>query len=131
MGHHRFENGRHDKHDGGLYGIPNLTEEQRTKIKALRTPLSKEMLPIINQLGEKQAHLKTLQTADKVDMTAINSTIDEIGQLRSQLAKKKAAHTQAIRKILTDDQRIAFDMQSTRKRAGHSLRSRHFHGKSE
>ncbi len=101
---------QHRHRMGSLYGIPNLTDDQKKKLQELRTPHAKEVLPLENQLGEKKAHLRTLQTADKADLVAINSTIDEMAQLQSQLMKKRAAHTQAIRKILTDDQRIAFDM---------------------
>ena len=99
-------------HETGLSGIPDLTAEQRRKIKALRLSLSKESLPIMNELSEKKAHLRTLQTANKPDQAAINSTIDEISQLQSQLMKKRSANHQAIRELLTDDQRIVFDMRT-------------------
>jgi Spy/CpxP family protein refolding chaperone len=107
------------------HGILGLTKDQRDKMDALQTPLSKEMLPLMNQLGEKRAHLRTLQTADKADLTAINATIDEIGQLQSQMMKKRAANTQAIRKLLTDDQRIAFDMKSGRGWDHHRTNAKH------
>jgi Spy/CpxP family protein refolding chaperone len=99
---------RHLQHN--RYGIPNLTDDQRQKIEALRTPFSKETLPLVNQLAEKRAHLRTLETADKTDPNAINGTIDDISKLQSQLMKKRAAHTQAIRNLLTDEQRVAFDL---------------------
>jgi Spy/CpxP family protein refolding chaperone len=100
------------KHSHSWNGIPNLTEDQEKKIQDLRTPFEKEILPIKNQLGEKRAHLRTLETADKVDDKAINGTIDEISQLEGQLMKKEAAYKQAIRKLLTDEQRIQFDNRS-------------------
>ena len=105
-----------------MYGIPNLTEDQKKKIKELKTPLHKEVLPLRNQLAEKRAHLKTLQTAEKADLKSINSTIDEMSQLQSQIMKRRAAHTQAIRVILTDDQRIAFDMRASSGRKFHQYR---------
>ena len=104
------------------YGIPNLTEDQKKKIKDLRTPLQKEILPLKNQLAEKKAHLKTLQTADKADLKSINTTIDEMTQLQSQMMKKRAAHTQAVRALLTDEQRVAFDT-----RASHGKRFHQYH----
>jgi len=104
------------------YGIPDLTDDQRKKIKELRTPLHMEILPLRNQLVEKRAHLKTLQTAEKADLKSINSTIDEMTQLQSQIMKKRAAHTQAIRAILTDDQRVAFDMRASSGRKFHQHR---------
>jgi Spy/CpxP family protein refolding chaperone len=107
----------HGHRIASAHGIPNLTEEQEKKIKELRIPFAKEVLPLRNQLAEKRAHLKTLQTAEKADLKSINSTIDEMSQLQSQIMKKHAAHTQSIRALLTDEQRIAFDT-----RAGHRER---------
>ena len=98
---------------GSIYGIPNLTDDQKKKINDLRTPLHKEILPLRNQLAEKSAHLKTLQTAEKADLKSINTTIDEMAQLQSQITKRHAAHTQAVRALLTDEQRIAFDMRAS------------------
>jgi Spy/CpxP family protein refolding chaperone len=105
-----------------MYGIPNLTEDQEKKLRELRTPHAKEVLPLKNQLSEKRAHLKTLQTVEKADLNAINATIDDMAQLQSQLMKKNAAHTQAIRKLLTDDQRIAFDTRASVGRKFHQHR---------
>jgi Spy/CpxP family protein refolding chaperone len=119
--------GHHGRREG-RYGIPNLTDNQRKQISALRTPLSKELLPLTNLLSEKKAHLKTLQTSEKADLNAINSTIDEISQLQTQIMKKRAAHTQAIRKILTDDQRIAFDMRGSSERKSFHRRNRSHYG---
>jgi len=111
---------RHGHHTA-MYGIPNLTDDQKKKIKDLRTPLQKEVLPLKNQLAEKRAHLKTLQTADKADLKSINSTIDEMSQLQSQIMKKHAAHTQAVRALLTDEQRVAFDTRASSGRKFHQL----------
>lgn len=89
--------------------IPNLTEDQQKKIETLRSKHLKESMLIKNNMKVKQAELRVLQTADKVDMTAINAKIDEISGLRMQLMKNGAAHKQEIRKILTDEQRVYFD----------------------
>lgn len=89
--------------------IPDLTEEQTQKIEAIELAKQKEILPISNQINEKEARLRTLQTADKVDMKAIYATIDEVSALRAQIAKKDAETHQAVRALLTDDQRVFFD----------------------
>jgi len=90
-------------------GIQGLTSDQQKKIEALNLTFRKETLQLKNQLEEKRAHLHTLQSADKADLTAINSSIDEIGQLHTQMMKKEAAKHEAIRRLLTDEQRVAFD----------------------
>ncbi|MBS1680503.1 MAG: Spy/CpxP family protein refolding chaperone [Bacteroidetes bacterium] len=94
----------------GMHVIPNLTDDQKAKIKAQRVAFGKETLPLTNQLAEKRAHLRTLQTAATVDVNAVNATIDDIAKTQSQLMKRQAANYEAIRKLLTDEQRLAFDL---------------------
>ena len=91
--------------------LPDLTEEQKQKIETLHFQLSKDQLSYQNQIEEKEAHLKTISTVDKADITAINKTIDEIYNIKAALAKKEAASNQEIRNILTDKQRVIFDTQ--------------------
>ena len=97
------------KGKGCMQGIPDLTEQQVQKIEELCLNTKKELNGIKNQLGEKQAHLKTLQDADKADMTAINKTIDEISVLKADMMKKHEATIQTVRGLLTEKQKIIFD----------------------
>ncbi|MBI5542047.1 MAG: Spy/CpxP family protein refolding chaperone, partial [Bacteroidia bacterium] len=90
-------------------GITDLTDVQKQKIDGLCLAHKKEMTGIKNQINEKRAHLKTLQAADKADMTAINKTIDEISALNAEQMKKGAANKQSIRDLLTEKQKIIFD----------------------
>lgn len=107
------------KHHDGMEFL-NLTDEQKSQIKKLKIANMKEMLPIKNQLAEKKAHIRTLTTADNVDMNAVNKTIDEIGNIKATMMKKQAAHKQEIRKLLNDEQRIHFDMKMS-KHKGHEF----------
>lgn len=93
----------------GYMGIPNLTEDQKTKIGELRTKHMKEVQQLKNQVAENRAHYKTLMTADKPDMDAINKNIDELSKMRGEMMKKNAAHQQSIRALLNDEQRLFFD----------------------
>jgi Spy/CpxP family protein refolding chaperone len=95
--------------------IPDITDEQKEQIKEFKTDHLKEILPLRNQIEEKKAHLKTLSNAEKVDMATVNKTIEEIGQLKMEMAKKRAAHRQEIRNILSEDQRIYFDSRPMKK----------------
>src|ERR1035437_6857741 len=79
-------------------GIPNLTDEQKAKIKDLHVAHYKETKPLRNQLGELKAKQKTLATADNPDMKAINANIDEITKVMNQLMKSKAAFRQQVRR---------------------------------
>jgi Spy/CpxP family protein refolding chaperone len=90
-------------------GIPDLTEDQKDQIKTLRIELMEHMIQLKNKLQEKAARLRTLQTAAKANMSDINKMIEEIGDLRTEMMKLKAACHQEIRSLLTDEQRVFFD----------------------
>jgi Spy/CpxP family protein refolding chaperone len=90
--------------------IPNLTEDQQKKISDLRTAHQKDMLNLRNDLAIKEAELKKYRTADKPDIALINKTIDEIGKLRTDMEKKRVSHELAVRGLLTDEQKTAFDL---------------------
>ena len=101
----------------GLY--LDLSDEQKTQIDKLRLDIQKKILPLKNELDEKKAKMKTLNTAENVDMKAINALIDDIGKLKTQMTKEKASHRQEVRKILTEEQRIKFDLRQGTKGHGH------------
>ena len=87
----------------------NLTEDQQAQMKSLRLKLQQEMLPIRNKLGENRARFRTLSTVEDADMKSINKLIDANSQLDASMVKLQAANQQAVRKLLTDEQRIIFD----------------------
>ncbi len=89
--------------------IPDLSNQQKEQIKAERIAFMSDILPLKNQIKEKQAHLNTLQTTKKVDMKAVNATIDEIGKLRTDIIKRRALFRQKLRGYLTDEQRVFYD----------------------
>ena len=89
--------------------VPNLTEDQKTKIKDLKITHQKQMLIYRNQMGELKAKEQTLTTADKADMKAINANIDEITKVKNQMMKAKAQHQQDVRALLNPEQKLWFD----------------------
>lgn len=99
--------------------LPDLTEEQKEKMKELKLKVMEESLPLKNQLNENKAKYRTLSTASEVDMKAIDKLVEESGKLETELKKKAAVNHQEIRKILTDEQRIIFDS-----RTGHRMGER-------
>jgi Spy/CpxP family protein refolding chaperone len=101
---HPKDSSRMNRHE-----IPNLSPEQKTKIKAIRIQSQKEILPLKGQLGEKKAKLQTMEIAEKPDMAMINILIDEVHALEGKISKLRAAQKQEIRKLLTTDQRVVFD----------------------
>lgn len=99
--------------------IPNLTDEQKNQIQELRVDQMKQMTSFRNQLMEKRARLRTLQTQDNPDMNAINNAIEEMGEIRTNMHKARAKHHQEVRKLLNDEQQAFYD-----------ARRMHRHGKS-
>jgi Spy/CpxP family protein refolding chaperone len=89
--------------------IPDLTESQKTEIELLGIGHKKEMLQLSNKQLELTAKLNSLRIADQVDMNAIDAQIEEMGKIRTEKLKKKMAHQQAIRQILSENQKTAFD----------------------
>lgn len=90
-------------------GIPGLTDEQKEAIKTLHLELRKDMLPVQNQLREKAARMKTLTTAEDYNRSAVHNLIDDMADLKTEIAKMKADTHQEVRMQLTEEQRIIFD----------------------
>lgn len=91
--------------------IPNLTEEQKKQMHSFKLSLEKASLPIKNQVGEKEARLKTLVTAEAYNEKAVNNVIEEIGDLRTKLMKLKVGNGEKIKSILTEEQLVIFNQQ--------------------
>lgn len=99
-------------------GIPNLTAEQKTKIQVLKVKHQKEVTPLRNELAEKKAHLRTLNSVEKPDINAINKTIDEISALQTKIMKSNASHRIEIASNLTDEQKVFFNSHQGKMRNG-------------
>jgi len=94
--------------------IPDLTPEQQQKIESLRIQHQKESLQISNEIREKRAQLRTLEQVDKPNLKAINAKIDEMTELQNKKFKMNAEHRSKVRALLTDEQRVQFDMRGER-----------------
>jgi Spy/CpxP family protein refolding chaperone len=101
-------------HENGL----DLTDAQKEVFKQSMLDMQKQLQPIRNQLGEARAHQKTLATADKPDMAAINKNIEKMGALKTEMAKIQTKFHLEMRTQLTDEQRLKFDRFDHQKRDG-------------
>lgn len=112
----------------------NLTAEQKEVFKKSMMALHKQIQPLRNEMGEAEAHQKTLISAEKPDMAAINKNIEKIGALRIEMAKIQAKHHIEMRAQLTDEQRLKFDMMKQQgherapKAVRHKMQLRRLHG---
>jgi Spy/CpxP family protein refolding chaperone len=104
----------------------NLTDAQKDAFKQIMTEMQKQIQPLRNQLGEAEAHQKTLVTAEKPDISAVNKNIEKIGELRVEMAKIKAKSHLDMRAQLTDEQRLKFDLKKGK--MGHEKAEKHFRG---
>ena len=100
---------RMDDQKGGPGNRLNLTDAQKEAFKQNRLGMQKQLLPIQNELGEAEAHQKTLMTAEKPDLATINKNIEKIGNLRVEMAKIRTKNRLDMRAQLTEEQRLKFD----------------------
>ena len=96
MGKHCMSGQEYKQH---MPMIPDMTEEQKEQIEESRTEHLKVILPLKNQLMEKEARLHTLSTSEKVNMKEINDIIEDIGAIKTKMMKERAAHRQLLLQI--------------------------------
>lgn len=89
----------------GIMRLPNLTDEQKEQIQALRIKHLKEVMPIETDIKIKELELNALWLADKLDAKAIVAKVKEIADLRMKMELAKVNHKIEIYKILTPEQR--------------------------
>lgn len=99
--------------------LPDLTQEQQTAIRQLQSTRASSVPLYRAQMNELQARKRTLSLADNPDMDQINKVIDQMEKLRADNLKQMAAHRQAVRQILSPEQRAIFDSRP-------ALRNRNF-----
>ena len=91
-----------------LGGI-TLTTDQLSRIDKLTTDHQSAASALRTTLQAKQTELRDLIKATQPDQTAINSKIDELNSVRSELQKEMTAYQLAVRGLLTSDQQAALD----------------------
>jgi len=94
---------------GPVNGL-NLTDAQKETFKKMMMETQKQLQPLRNQVGEADAHQKTLITAEKPDLALINKNIEKIGALRIEMAKIRTKNRLDMRSQLTEEQRLKFDL---------------------
>ncbi len=113
---------RMEHRNGGPGAELELTDAQKEAFKQSRLEMQKQLQPIKNQLGEAEAHQKTLITAEKPDLAAINKNIEKIGSLRVEMAKIRTKSRLDIRAQLTEEQRLKFDAMKENFKAENGMR---------
>lgn len=127
----RMQRNREMMHKGNIQNrkmavaqLLNLSDAQKEEFKKAMIDLHKQLLPIKNELGELKAKQRSLITAEKPDMSAINKNIEKMGQVQTEIAKIKTKHHLAMRAQLTDEQKLKSDMMRQKANFGKGNRNR-------
>jgi len=107
---------------GGPENGLNLTDAQKEALKQSRLAMQKQLQPIQNELGEAQAHQKTLMSAENPDLTAINKNIEKMGSLKVELEKIKVKNHLDMRAQLTEEQRLKLDARKGQMKGGDGMK---------
>ncbi|MDD5530443.1 MAG: Spy/CpxP family protein refolding chaperone [bacterium] len=86
--------------------IPNLTEDQKAKIKKVHIEAKKDLLRMETELKIKNIEFQELM-GDEADEGLLNSKIDEIGKIRTEIQKKQVGTMVAVRNLLTKEQKAS------------------------
>ena len=78
---------------------PQMSEEQRMEMKAVREKYSPEIEKLKNDIAVKQAKQKSLLSSKEIDEKAVYANIDAMGALKADLQKKEIAMRSEMKKI--------------------------------
>ncbi|MFQ5353971.1 MAG: Spy/CpxP family protein refolding chaperone [Thermodesulfobacteriota bacterium] len=99
-------------HAAGHHGWKaSLNKTQKAQVEAMHLGLSRDMAPLKAELAFKKAQLKNIVTAEAPDMAAMKATIKEIAAIKAKMLENRYAHIVEMRKVLTDKQRLSFDLE--------------------
>lgn len=93
----------------------SLSDEQQTKIEKLKLDFVKKKVMLKARTKILKADLSLLVTKNNAGMAEINRKIDQLVKLKRQILRLKYSHWVAVRKELTTEQRVSFDLAVMRK----------------
>jgi Spy/CpxP family protein refolding chaperone len=92
-----------------LIDFPDLTDQQKEKIRQADLKHMETMTPLKNQMREKRARLATILATPPADISSADKIADEIGRIQASMLKETIRYDQVLRTTLTPDQQIMFD----------------------
>ncbi len=93
----------------GQGAMPAFTEAQQEKMQDIRSGFDEERVEISNRIKVMHLEMRELMTGDKPDFGKLERMIDDISVQRAEMMKIRIRQHVAVRKILTDDQKVLFD----------------------
>ena len=103
-----------------------MTSDQRTQIEGLRVNVAKTTMPLRAKMRWLKADLAVLATADEPDTAVIQQKIDELLALKKQAMNQRYTHISEVRKLLTAEQRVAYDMMILKRVKGRRHKEREY-----
>ena len=99
----------------------DLTDEQQAQVQQLRLEHQKEMMTLNDEMHSLRTQMKLLTTEDKPSTSEIETLAGKIGTAARSIALAKANHRLDVRKLLTDEQKVKFDIMTLHRgdRRGH------------
>lgn len=91
--------------------IPNLTDDQKNQMEKLKLDFTKSMNLYRADLAELKAQLNKLMLADQPDTKSITNVVNKIGAKKTEVLQAEVNQRLAIRKLLTEEQKVIFDAQ--------------------
>ncbi len=104
--HGNFKNNK--KGNCGAECRMNLTEEQQASLKKLRLEKLKTVTPLKNKLNELRARKHTLMSANQINNREVNKIIDQMADIKEDIAKANIKQKIEMRKLLTEEQKAMF-----------------------
>ena len=120
MGRRGFGPGQNHQHQNfnkermGKY-IPDLADEQMEQLKELRIAHFKKMKDFRNQMGEIEAQMKTIMSANDIDVKKAEGVIDKQTELMNNKLKATIAYKAGVKDVLTEEQLLAIDLAKERR----------------
>ena len=96
----------------GICDNLDLTDDQQTKVDALRVTHLKATQEKRDQLMEKEVKLNSLLNDATIDKKEVEKMVSDIGDLKSELMLARINHRMEVRELLNDEQKVKFDMMS-------------------
>ena len=93
---------------GKVCAIPNMTPEQTAKIEKLKLEHQKALVLLQADMKIKRLELRQLML-EKADQKKLEAKIDELAEVGADIQKKHLAHRTEVGRLLTDEQKKAFD----------------------
>ena len=91
-----------------LKNIPNLSDEQKTKLEKLQAEHQKDMTEAMAAKEKLADEMKALMK-EPFDVKKIEAKIDEIAMMKAGMQKKCLAQYLVVRALLTPEQKAKFD----------------------